>query len=137
MGVSFVGTALSKLLGAVAPSLPAGVVGFARYLEAAGVPFPLWNALLVCVVELLAGTGVLLSTWLWPLRRLTRVMALPLAIDMAVAVATVGAPTALGRPILIDGAPVTNEPWRLPFELLLLGATTYLVLRPAARPPSP
>ncbi|HEX8539083.1 MAG TPA: hypothetical protein VF664_16555, partial [Cystobacter sp.] len=38
-----------------------------------------------------------------------------------------------GRPILLDGFPVMNQPWRLPLELALLLCMSYLVWRPAAR----
>lgn len=118
------------LLGTEAVTLPRGPAGFALYLEAVGVPFPLLNAYVVCLVEMLCGTGLILSAFLPAPALLTRLCALPLAGAMAVAVLTVGVRNLLGNPVLMNGIPVTAQPWRLPLEFGLLLITLLLLWRP-------
>src|SRR5687767_4386244 len=71
----------SILLGTQAVTLPPGPEGFAVYLGAIGVPFPLLNAYLVCLVEMICGVGLMLSAFLPAPALLTRLSALPLAGD--------------------------------------------------------
>jgi putative oxidoreductase len=127
----------SILLGTQAVSLPLGPEGFAEYLAAIGVPFPLLNAYLVCGVEMLCGVGLVMSAFLPAPALLTRLCALPLAGDMTVALLTVGIPNLLGRPVLLHGVAVTTQAWRLPLELCLLLFMLWLLVRPLARRASP
>lgn len=123
----------SILLGTDAVTLPQGPGGFAQYLAAIGVPFPLLTAYLVCLVEMLCGAGLVLSAFLpWP-ALLTRLVALPLFIDMGVATITVGLRNLMGHPVMLDGVAVTHQAWRLPLELSLLLLTLLLLWRPLAR----
>ena len=123
----------SILLGTDAVTLPQGPGGFAQYLAAIGVPFPLLAAYLVCLVEMLCGAGLVLSAFLpWP-ALLTRLAALPLFIDMGVATITVGLRNLMGHPVMLDGVAVTHQAWRLPLELSLLLLTLLLLWRPLAR----
>lgn len=118
------------MLGTEAVSLPVGPTGFALYLEAVGVPFPLLNAYVVCWVEMLCGVGLVLSPFLPAPARLTRLCALPLAVAMTVAVLTVGLRNLVGHPVQLNGVPVTAQFWRLPLELLLLVITLLLLWKP-------
>ncbi len=127
----------SILLGTQAVSLPSGPEGFALYLGAIGVPFPLLNAYLVCLLEMICGVGLLLSAFLPAPALLTRLCALPLAGDMTVATLTVGLRNALGHPVLLEGVPVTQQFWRLPLEVSLLLITVLLLWRPLPRAPAP
>jgi len=120
------------MLGTDAVSLPLGPVGFALYLEAVGVPFPLLNAYVVCLVEMLCGVGLVLSPFLPAPALLTRLCALPLTVAMAVAVITVGVRNLLGNPVLLDGVPVTAQFWRLPLEYMLLLISALMLWRPQA-----
>jgi uncharacterized membrane protein YphA (DoxX/SURF4 family) len=124
----------SIMLGTAAVSLPPGPVGFALYLEAVGVPFPLLNAYVVCLVEMVCGVGLVLSPFLPAPALLTRLCALPLTVAMAVAVLTVGLRNLLGNPVLLNGSPVTAQAWRLPLELLLLFIAALLLWRPLSAP---
>jgi uncharacterized membrane protein YphA (DoxX/SURF4 family) len=115
--------------------LPRGPEGFALYLSAIGVPFPVFNAYLVCLVEIVCGALLLISPFLqqfysW---HLTRMAALPLMVDMIVATFTVGVPNALGHPVRIHDIAVTAQPWRLPLEVSLLVITLYLLVKPLPR----
>jgi putative oxidoreductase len=123
----------SILLGTDAVVLPDGPTGFAQYLAAIGVPFPLLSAYMVCLVEMLCGVGLVLSAFLPAPGILTRLTALPLFVDMAVATVTVGIPNLLGHPVMLDGVAVTNQIWRLPLEAGLLAAMIYLLVRPLPR----
>lgn len=123
----------SILLGTTAVTLPPGPEGFAQYLAAIGVPFPLLNAYMVCLVEMICGVGLLLSAFLPMPALLTRLSAFPLFIDMVVATATVGVRNALGHPVMLEGVAVTNQAWRLPLEAALLLITLMLLIRPLAR----
>src|SRR5687767_3443988 len=96
------------MLGTEAVSLPVGPTGFALYLEAVGVPFPLLNAYVVCWVEMLCGVGLVLSPFLPAPALLTRLCALPLTGAMTVAVLTVGLRNLVGNPVLLNGVPVTD-----------------------------
>jgi uncharacterized membrane protein YphA (DoxX/SURF4 family) len=126
------------LLGTEAVSLPPGPVGFAQYLTAVGVPFPLLNAYVVCLVEMLCGLGLILSALLPRPALLTRLCALPLLVDMTVATFTVGLRNLLGQPVLLQGVAVTAQPWRLPLELGLLLAMLFFLAWPLpGRQPSP
>lgn len=120
------------MLGTEAVSLPQGPIGFALYLEAVGVPFPLLNAYVVCLVEMLCGVGLVLSPFLPAPSLLTRLCALPLTVAMAVAVITVGVRNLLGHPVLLNGVPVTAQFWRLPLEFMLLLISVLLLWRPQA-----
>ena len=127
----------SILLGTQAVSLPPGPEGFALYLSAIGVPFPLLNAYLVCLVEMICGVGLLLSAFLPAPALLTRLCALPLVGDMTVATLTVGLRNALGDPVLLEGIPVTQQFWRLPLEVSLLLITVLMLWRPLPRASAP
>ena len=118
-GLLFVGTGGFKLLGTLAPGLPAGAAGFAVLLEHVGVPFPLLAAYAVCQLEL--GGGLLLC-----LKVQVRAIACLLAIDMACALGLVGLPALLGHPVQLGSLAVGQEPWRVPLELGLLAAMGYL-----------
>lgn len=118
------------MLGTEAVSLPVGPTGFALYLEAVGVPFPLLNAYVVCWVEMLCGVGLVFSPFLPAPALLTRLCALPLTAAMAVAVVTVGLRNLVGNPVLLDGVPITAQVWRLPLEFLLLLITALLLWKP-------
>ncbi|MFP2932358.1 DoxX family protein [Pyxidicoccus sp. 3LG] len=120
-------------LGTDAVTVPVGVEGFGMYLAAIGVPFPLLNAYLVCLVEMLCGAGLLLSAFLPAPARLTRLNALPLFIDMTVAFITVGLANALGDPVTMNGIAVTEQAWRLPTEVALWLVTLLLLWKPIPR----
>ncbi|WP_232293755.1 DoxX family protein [Stigmatella aurantiaca] len=124
----------SILLGTTAISLPTGPEGFAQYLAAIGVPFPLLNAYMVCLVEMICGLGLVLSAFLPAPALFTRLAALPLFGDMVVATFTVGLRNAMGQPVLMGGIPVTQQAWRLPLEVFLLLTTLLLLWRPLPRP---
>ncbi|MCP3138020.1 DoxX family protein [Pyxidicoccus xibeiensis] len=117
-------------LGTDAVSLPVGVEGFGMYLAAIGVPFPLFNAYLVCLVEMICGTGLLLSAFLPAPALLTRLNALPLFVAMTVAIVTVGLGNALGDPVTMNGIAVTEQAWRLPVEVVQWLITLLLLWRP-------
>lgn len=120
----------SILLGTDAVVIPDGPEGFAQYLAAIGVPFPLFNAYMVCWVEMICGLGLLLSAFLPASGCLTRLCALPLAGDMIVALLTVGIPNLLGSPVRMDGVAVTTQAWRLPLEASLLVIVLLFLWRP-------
>lgn len=115
--------------------LPRGPEGFAIYLGAIGVPFPLFNAYMVCWVEMVCGMLLMLAAFLPRAYsvHVTRLTALPLMVDMLVALFTVGVPNALGHPVRVYHIAVTAQAWRLPLELALLLSTFYLVLNPLPR----
>jgi uncharacterized membrane protein YphA (DoxX/SURF4 family) len=118
------------MLGTEAVSLPQGPVGFALYLQAVGVPFPLLNAYVVCIVEMLCGVGLVLSPFLPSPALLTRLCAVPLTVAMTIAVTTVGLRNLLGHPVLLNGIPVTDQVWRLPLEFMLLLISLMMLWRP-------
>jgi uncharacterized membrane protein YphA (DoxX/SURF4 family) len=122
-------------LGTDAIVLPRGPEGFALYLSAIGVPFPLFNAYMVCLVEMICGALLMISPFLHQpySTHLTRMTAFPLMVDMIVALSTVGVPNALGYPVRMFDIAVTAQPWRLPLEVLLLAITLYLLLKPLPR----
>ncbi len=120
----------SILLGTDAVTIPQGPEGFAQYLAAIGIPFPLFNAYMVCLVEMLCGLGLVASAFLPSPGLLTRLCALPLTGDMIVALGTVGVPNLLGRPVVMDGVAVTTQAWRLPLEGVLLVICLLFLLRP-------
>ncbi|HZI14868.1 MAG TPA: DoxX family protein [Myxococcus sp.] len=116
--------------------LPRGPEGFAMYLSAIGVPFPLFNAYMVCWVEMICGLLLMVGAILprpWSVH-VTRLSACPLMADMLVAFFTVGLPTLLGHPVRVNDIAVTAQAWRLPLEVMLLLITFYLVLRPIPLP---
>ena len=121
------------LLGTDAVTLPQGPEGFAPYLAAIGVPFPLLNAYMVCILEMVCGVGLLMTAFLPKASILTRLAALPLFFDMVVATLTVGLRNLMGNPVMMDGIAVTNQVWRLPLELSLLAITLILLVKPLAR----
>lgn len=124
-------------LGTDAVVLPNGPEGFAQYLAAIGVPFPLFNAYMVCWVEMICGAGLVLSAFLPAPALLTRLAALPLVGDMTVALATVGIPNLLGHPVLLQGVAVTTQPWRLPLEFAVFLIALWLLWRPLAQARQP
>lgn len=123
----------SILLGTNAVTLPDGPEGFAQYLAAIGVPFPLLNAYMVCILEMVCGVGLLMTAFMPKASILTRLAALPLFFDMVVATITVGLRNLMGNPVMLDGVAVTNQVWRLPLELSLLAITLMLLVKPLAR----
>lgn len=123
----------SILLGTDAVTLPQGPEGFAQYLAAIGVPFPLFNAYMVCLLEMVCGVGLLMTAFLPKASILTRLAALPLFFDMVVATLTVGLRNLMGHPVMLDGVAVTNQVWRLPLEVSLLAITLMLLVKPLAR----
>jgi uncharacterized membrane protein YphA (DoxX/SURF4 family) len=123
----------SILLGTDAVLLPPGPEGFARYLSAVGIPFPLLSAYLVCLVEMICGLGLLLIAFLPAPALFTRLAALPLAMDMTAATLTVGLRNVLGNPVRLEGISVTAQAWRLPLELALLLVTLLFLWRPLSR----
>jgi uncharacterized membrane protein YphA (DoxX/SURF4 family) len=124
-------TTLPILVGAPALHVNTGPEGFAQLLTGLGVPFPLLNAWMVIAVEILCGLGLILGGWLPATKLITRLSALPLAIDMVVALA-IGLRQVQGNPVILDGLPVMNQFWRLPLELGLLLGMAYLLWKPAA-----
>jgi uncharacterized membrane protein YphA (DoxX/SURF4 family) len=120
------------LVGAPDLAVASGPEGFARMLTGLGVPFPLFNAWMVILMEVLCGVGLILSAWMPATVLLTRLCALPLAVDMLVAL-SVGVRQVRGNPVVLDGLPVMNQAWRLPLEVGLLAAMVYLLWRPVAR----
>ena len=122
------------LLGTDAVTIPLGPEGFAQYLAAIGVPFPLFNAYMVCLVEILCGLGLIASAFAPFASRFTRLCALPLVGDMVVALATVGVPNLLGHPVMMQGVAVTQQAWRLPLEAVLLVICALFLWRPLPTP---
>jgi len=96
---------------------------FAAALRQLGVPFAEASALAVPIVEIVAGFFLLRGHWV-------RLSAVVLAIDMTVAILLVGLPGWRGRPLQIGAQTIGQEPWRLPLELLLLGAVLWLIWKP-------
>jgi putative oxidoreductase len=121
--------ALPILVGAPGLAVASGPEGFALVLEQLGVPFPLFNAWLVILVELGGGLGLLLSARVRGMGLVTRLVALPLAVDMTVAL-LVGVRNVLGHPLEVGGVEVMYQPWRLPLEVGLLVGVGYLLWRP-------
>lgn len=136
-GLVFLATGMMKLvssivLGSTIPNVPPGIPGFAEYLAAVGVPFPLFNAYVVTVVEV-GGALVLLASAFWrPAARLTRPVALALAADMLVAIITVGLKNLSGDPVIMQGLPVTFQAWRLPLEIALLLTMLFFLKFPVS-----
>ncbi|HSP80575.1 MAG TPA: DoxX family protein, partial [Myxococcaceae bacterium] len=128
--------AMPILVGARGLEVASGPEGFSLLLGQLGVPFPLFNAWLVILVEVVCGLGLIFSTQLQGTALLTRLFALPLTVDMAVAT-LVGVRNVLGQPLEVNGHLVMYQPWRLPLELGLLVGMTYLLWRPVARGSSP
>lgn len=122
----------SILLGTDAVSIPNGPEGFAQYLDAVGVPFPLLNAYMVCLVEMLCGFGLMVSAFLprGHAALATRMMALPLMGDIFVATVAVGVRNAIGDPVRMNGIAVTAQSWRLPLEASLLVITLFFLVKP-------
>jgi hypothetical protein len=63
-----------------------------------------------------------------------RLCAFPLAVDMIVALSTVGVPNLLGHPVLMEGIAVTTQPWRLPLEVVQLLLTLLFLWQPLSSP---
>jgi uncharacterized membrane protein YphA (DoxX/SURF4 family) len=122
----------SILLGTDAVSIPNGPEGFAQYLDAVGVPFPLLNAYMVCLVEMICGMGLMVSAFLprTSSALATRMMAFPLMVDIFVATVAVGVRNAMGDPVRLQGIAVTAQAWRLPLEAALLLITLFFVIKP-------
>jgi putative oxidoreductase len=137
-GLVFLATGMMKLvssivLGSSVPRVPPGIPGFAEYLAAVGVPFPLIGSYAVTLVEV-GGALVLLASAFWtPAARLTRLVSLALAVDMLVAIVTVGLRNLAGNPVIMQGVPVTFQAWRLPLEVGLLLTMLFFLRFPAPR----
>lgn len=123
---------LPILVGAPGLQVATGAEGFAALLAGLGVPFPLLNAYFVIAMEVVLGLALILSPRLPATKLVTRLGALALAGDMAVAL-LVGIRQVLGNPVLLQGLPVMNQFWRLPLEIGLLVSMAYLVWKPVAR----
>jgi uncharacterized membrane protein YphA (DoxX/SURF4 family) len=139
-GVIFVFLGQVKFFGSIhlgtdAVVLPQGPEGFALYLGALGVPFPLFHAYMVCWIEMICGVLLMASAFLPPSSAvlLTRLTAFPLMVDMIVATLMVGVRNALGHPVRMNDIAVTEQAWRLPLEMILLMITLYLLLQPLPR----
>ena len=111
---------LAFALQVFAPQLKAP--SFTALLQVLGVPFPLFFALAVPLLEVVGGVA------LWR-RRAVRIFAFLLAGDMMVAIITVGWPARLGRAPRLNGESFGGEAWRLPLEIGLLIACVVLALR--------
>jgi uncharacterized membrane protein YphA (DoxX/SURF4 family) len=127
---------LPLLVGAPGLRVHTGAEGFARLIAEIGLPFPLFNAWMVILMEVALGLGLILGAWTPATRLVTRLCALPLAGDMMVAL-LVGLRQVQGNPVVIDGYPIMNQFWRLPVELGLLFGMLYLLWKPAARAVAP
>lgn len=110
------------LLFAVQVLAPGRVPSFTALLQVLGVPFPLFFALMVPLLEISGGIN------LWRDSH-TRIWAALLAGDMSVAIATVGVPALLGRAPKINGVAFGTEAWRLPLEAALLLICLRLALK--------
>lgn len=130
LGAFFVAAGITKAVQSADPAIGPGIHGFAEYLTAAGIPFPLLGAYVVVIAETLSGAGLLLGVFVPAVTRITRVFALVLAIDMSVAIATVGLRTAMGNPVMVHGVAATNEPWRLWLELTMLLSAMFFLWKP-------
>jgi uncharacterized membrane protein YphA (DoxX/SURF4 family) len=124
-------TTMPVLVGAPGLHVNTGAEGFAQLLAGLGVPFPLFNAWMVIAVEIICGLGLILGAWLPATKLVTRLSALPLAVDMLVAL-SVGIRQVQGKPVVLDGFAVMNQFWRLPLEIGLLLGMAYLLWKPAA-----
>jgi hypothetical protein len=84
----------------------------------------------VTVLEV-GGALFLLASAFWaPAARLTRPVSLALAVEMLVAIVTVGLPNLAGHPVLMQGLPVTYQAWRLPLEAAMLVINLFLLRFP-------
>ncbi|HEX5747295.1 MAG TPA: DoxX family protein [Archangium sp.] len=127
---------LPILVGAPGLHVHTGVEGFAQLIAGLGIPFPLFNAAMVITMEIVLGLGLILGAWMPATRLITRLCALPLAVDMMMAL-LVGIRQVQGNPVVLGGFPIMNQFWRLPLELGLLAGMVYLLWRPAARAVAP
>ncbi|WP_158502179.1 DoxX family protein [Vitiosangium sp. GDMCC 1.1324] len=123
---------LPILVGAPGLHVATGAEGFARLLAALGSPFPLLNAWMVILMEVACGLGLILGAWTPATRLITRLCALPMAVDMMGAL-SVGVRQVRGMPVVLDGFPIMDQFWRLPLEVSLLLGMVFLLWRPAAR----
>jgi len=120
------------LVGAPGLQVNTGAEGFAQLLAGLGMPFPLLNAWFVITVEVVIGLALILGPRLPATQLITRLGALALAGDMAVA-QLVGIRQVMGMPVVLQGLPVMNQFWRLPLEIGLLVSMAYFVWKPVAR----
>ena len=112
--VVFLGAGSFKLAANVSQLVaPGRLPDFAAFLQVLEVPFPHVVAWAVPLLEVV-GAACLFT------RRFERIAAALLACDMAVAIASVGVPGLLGRPVRLGLYAVGQEPWRLPLEIALL-----------------
>jgi putative oxidoreductase len=137
-GLIFFLFGMKKLLGTIALGtgliqLPTGPQGFAVYLAAVGVPFPMFNSYMVLAVEILCGLGLLFGICFRMSHHITRLFSLALMGDMSVATLLVGLRNLMNQPVVINGVPVTDQLWRLPLELGLLVCMLYFTVYPLAR----
>ena len=109
-GIVFIGAGLFKVV-AHAP--------FASYLHELRVPLPQFFAASVALLEI--GGGVALLVWPHekPQRKVARVLAALLCLDMAAALFLVGVPGRLGKTHAIGGHQIGGEAWRAPLEIAL------------------
>lgn len=125
VGLLFVLTGSLKLL-------VFGPAKVAEFFAAAKIPLPELNAVFVPSIEVVCGLGLLLGAFVGVFAKLTRVFALVLAGDMAVAIVTVGIGAATGHPVIVNGKAFADEPWRLPLEAGLLLVLLFFLWRPRA-----
>jgi uncharacterized membrane protein YphA (DoxX/SURF4 family) len=118
-GALFVAPGVFKLVASLGPGLPHGAAGFAVLLAGRGMPAPHVMAWGVCGLEVVGGALLVAN-------RGARAAAALLACDMAGAIALVGVPGAIGRPVMLAGHAVGAEPWRLPLEVGLLLAMGWI-----------
>lgn len=127
---------LPVLVGAPGLRVNTGAEGFAKLIAEIGLPFPLLGAWSVIAMEVMLGLGLILAAWTPATRLITRLCALPLAVNMTVAL-LVGIRQVMGNPVVIDGHAIMNQFWRLPLELGLLSGMIFLLWKPAARAVAP
>jgi uncharacterized membrane protein YphA (DoxX/SURF4 family) len=119
-GLLFVAAgSLKFLLPSPGAGVDAGAHGFGQMLSMLNVPFPMVFGHLVPATEVLGGLGLMT-------RRSRRLWTVPLILDMVMAIALIGLPGALGRPVHIGSMSIGSEPWRLPLEVGLLIALLWL-----------
>jgi uncharacterized membrane protein YphA (DoxX/SURF4 family) len=121
VGLFFIGTGAFKLLDPAA---------FAELLAAAGIPFATLNAWLVCFAEIGCGAALIASAFITrpPVSAVSAGAAAILAVDMCVAIATVGIRTQRGDPVIVRGVPAAGEPWRLALEVVVLAVLVVIVV---------
>ena len=125
VGGLFIATGFFKLLAPAAPGFAGGARGFGHALGTLGVPLPLLFGWGVPLLEVGGGLALLVAHR--PLWRV--VVAALLALDMMAAIGLVGVPGRMGHPLKVGDHEIGREAWRLPLEVVLLGACLYLLER--------